>query len=59
VEEKREVVVLDTNVEEEKYKEYCKSESNEAYVSICKNQEEYDKQLLALSTGMLAVLFFS
>jgi hypothetical protein len=39
------------------YEKYCRSESDEAYVTICKNQEEYDKQLLTLSIGMLAVLF--
>jgi hypothetical protein len=37
-------------------KEYCKSESDEAYATINKNQEEYDKQLLTLATGFLAVL---
>ena len=38
------------------YKIYCKSESDEAYVTLNKNQEEYDKQLLTVSTGLLAVL---
>ena len=42
--------------EEQRYKEYCKSESDEAYTTITKNQEEYDKQLLTLSTGLLAVI---
>lgn len=41
---------------EQRYKEYCKSESDEAYTTITKNQEEYDKQLLTLSTGLLAVI---
>jgi hypothetical protein len=43
--------------EEDTYKEYCRTESDEAYLLICKNQEEYDKQLLTLSTGILAILF--
>ena len=41
---------------DEEYKKYCKSESDEAYTTITKNQDEYDKQLLTLSTGLLAVL---
>lgn len=47
---------LGTQAEENKYKEYCKTESDEAYLVIIKTQEEYDKQLLTLSTGVLAVL---
>lgn len=37
-------------------KDYCEKESDNAYDTIAKNQEEYDKQLLTLSTGLLAVL---
>ncbi len=42
--------------ETEKDKQFCKAESDEAYKTILKNQEEYDKQLLTLSTGLLAVV---
>ena len=38
------------------YRKYCESESNAAYTVANKNQEEYDKQLLALSAGLLGVL---
>jgi hypothetical protein len=48
--------MVDDVDEKSKYKEYCKSESDEAYATISKSQEEYDKQLLTLSTGLLAVL---
>jgi hypothetical protein len=38
------------------FQRYCEEESNEAYATMVKGQEEYDKQLLILSTGILAVL---
>jgi hypothetical protein len=48
---------IDSNDDlQDAYKAYCMKESDDTYTAIGKNQEEYDKQLLALSTGLLAVL---
>jgi hypothetical protein len=38
------------------YRKYCESESDEAYKVANESQAEYDKQLLALSAGLLGVL---
>ena len=46
----------ETKEQAKQYREYCKAESDEAYTTSNKNQEEYDKQLLTLSTGLLAIL---
>jgi hypothetical protein len=34
----------------------CENNIDETHVSVNKNQEEYDKQLLTLSTGFLAII---
>jgi hypothetical protein len=45
-----------SNLDNEKWKQFCEEERNEAYTAIKENQQEYDKQVLTLSAGFIALV---
>jgi hypothetical protein len=45
-----------SNSDNEKWKQFCEEERNEAYAAIKENQQEYDKQVLTLSAGFIALV---